>query len=392
MSSTRAALEAALAANPDDVAAHAAYADLLIEEDDPRGEFIQLQLAIEDRNQPADRLRAMEQRAFEIREQHEREWLGPLAQHVFPNRRVRSVHDMVSERNVEVAWRRGWIDAVRVRQVSDRLVAEIAECSLTRILGKLSIRHNVEHRLNADDPGNRNDREITLQPLIDAGRFRLLRSFVLGAADDGHTLAGGFESDEYFSAFGSCLEEYRVAVDHVHATELFTGDFPALGAVEITSNNSPLPLEGLALNPNLPNIRSLFIDRTDLPGPDWAIDEDREPYSLEAFDCFFRTQHLTKLDTLGFRLPDFGDRGVELLIESGFINRLKVLDLCRCSITDEGAELLARCPHVPRLDHLHLDNNLLSPIGIEALAAVGVTVSERQFYAGGGDAQGYDYP
>ena len=44
----RLALEQALVENPDDLAAHAAYADLLMEEGDPRGEFIQVQLALDE--------------------------------------------------------------------------------------------------------------------------------------------------------------------------------------------------------------------------------------------------------------------------------------------------------------------------------------------------------
>ena len=48
MSPLRAALESALAENPDDLASHMAYADLLVDEGDPRGEFIQVQLAFED--------------------------------------------------------------------------------------------------------------------------------------------------------------------------------------------------------------------------------------------------------------------------------------------------------------------------------------------------------
>jgi uncharacterized protein (TIGR02996 family) len=43
---TRAALETALFDHPDDLATHMAYADLLREQGDPRGEFIQVQLAL----------------------------------------------------------------------------------------------------------------------------------------------------------------------------------------------------------------------------------------------------------------------------------------------------------------------------------------------------------
>ena len=48
MSALRQALEKALVEDPDDRAAHAAYADHLAEQGDPRGELIQVQLALED--------------------------------------------------------------------------------------------------------------------------------------------------------------------------------------------------------------------------------------------------------------------------------------------------------------------------------------------------------
>ena len=57
MSDLRTALEEALAANPDDVASHAAYADHLADLGDPRGELIQVQLALEDPSCKGDRRR-----------------------------------------------------------------------------------------------------------------------------------------------------------------------------------------------------------------------------------------------------------------------------------------------------------------------------------------------
>ncbi len=375
MSSTRTGLEAALVANPDDAATHAAYADLLMEEGDPRGEYIQLQLALEDRNQPVERLDAMEERRRQLQKQYEREWLGPLALHVYPKRAVRSVGDMVADDNVEITWRRGWIDAILIWRLNDQLAAAIADCPLTRLLTVLCVRHNYDWH------------EVSLYPLFKAGRLGKLRTFELGSAN-GHLMARGFEVDEYFSHFGPCLEVFRIAVDQVNPTELFGGNFPALNTIAILSNNAPLPLAELATNPRLAELKTLLLDRTSVEGLLERLETGRESYTMEMFEQLFRSSYLPKLDSLGLRLPDFGDRGVELLIESGFINRLKVLDLCRCSITDEGAELLARCPHVANLDHLHLDNNLLSPVGIEALAEVGVAVSERQFYAGGWGANG----
>jgi hypothetical protein len=101
---------------------------------------------------------------------------------------------------------------------------------------------------------------------------------------------------------------------------------------------------------------------------------------------FFTSSYLPALRYLGLRLRSFGDAGVDELVASGMIRRLRGLDLCRCEITDDGAAALAACPDVRALEYLHLDNNYLSPLGVEALARVGVTVSDRQWFAGGDDA------
>src|SRR5687768_4245894 len=55
-------LEAAIRADPDDRAAHAAYADYLTERSDPQGEFIQVQLALEDESLPADQRKTLQAR------------------------------------------------------------------------------------------------------------------------------------------------------------------------------------------------------------------------------------------------------------------------------------------------------------------------------------------
>src|SRR3954452_23543247 len=79
MPSLRQALEDALAADPDDRAAHMAYADLLSEQGDPRGEYIQTQLALENPGLPEEARRCLRQREEELFATHGRGWLGGLA-------------------------------------------------------------------------------------------------------------------------------------------------------------------------------------------------------------------------------------------------------------------------------------------------------------------------
>src|SRR5262245_36493078 len=76
---TRKALEATLAAEPDNLGAHMAYADCLSEQGDPRGEFIAVQLALEDpARTPAER-KKLQQCEKALLKKHEHEWLGELA-------------------------------------------------------------------------------------------------------------------------------------------------------------------------------------------------------------------------------------------------------------------------------------------------------------------------
>src|SRR3954452_4803173 len=80
--SLRRALEDELAASPDDVATHAAYADLLDEMGDVRGEFIQVQLALEDDSLDAAHRKQLSRREAELLRDHADRLLGPLAPHL----------------------------------------------------------------------------------------------------------------------------------------------------------------------------------------------------------------------------------------------------------------------------------------------------------------------
>lgn len=374
MMTTRDALEAALVADPDDTALHAAYADLLIEDGDPRGEYIRLALLAEDRNQPANQLRGIEQAMFDLRQRHEVEWLGPLARFL-ERPRARSVAEPM-EPNVGVTWRRGWIDAVRIGQLNQDIINAIAECPLTRILGELSIEQNVppERQREDDLPTH-----LNMDPLDNAGRFKTLRTFKLGSFVDG-IVASGWEMDVYL-VDATRLEEVRVCCDSFESSFLFGKAHPRLHTIHITGNHYRLPFSLLGYNDRIPNLRHLFLD-TETFRP--AADEpggDRRELDDSDFLCLHRPECLPALEYFTLRDSSVGDEGLRLLIEAPFFRRLKGLDLSRCSITDDGAELLANHSHTPRLESLRLDYNYLSPIGIDALDAIGVTVGDQLFGA-----------
>ncbi len=117
MPTTRESLEAALAADPENVALHSAYADLLIEEGDPRGEYIRLELILEDDGLTEGERKESMRRAKEILHAHKRKWLGPILKD-----------------NVKVSWIRGWIDALIISHVRESDIVKILRCPTIRLL------------------------------------------------------------------------------------------------------------------------------------------------------------------------------------------------------------------------------------------------------------------
>src|SRR3954470_8526125 len=124
----REALESALSENPDDLAAHSAYADYLMEQGDPRGEFIQVQLALENESlERPERLR-LESRERELLREHRREWLGDLA-------------DLFDEEDEggSYALARGWLDTVRIEWMEEWLAELLADAPQLALLRQLLI-------------------------------------------------------------------------------------------------------------------------------------------------------------------------------------------------------------------------------------------------------------
>lgn len=73
------AFEQAIRANPHDLATIAAYADWLAERGDPRGEFMQVQIALENEGLPTAERKKLQARETELLQAHEKEWVGNWA-------------------------------------------------------------------------------------------------------------------------------------------------------------------------------------------------------------------------------------------------------------------------------------------------------------------------
>jgi uncharacterized protein (TIGR02996 family) len=138
----RQALETALAENPDDLAAHMAYADHLMEQGDPRGEFIQVQLALGTTGKTTTQRDSLQRREQELALAHHREWLGDLAQPLLGDEgqisRFFQIHGIKGQ-NGSVSFHRGWLARLFIARLSPELASALVASPQTRLLGQLSI-------------------------------------------------------------------------------------------------------------------------------------------------------------------------------------------------------------------------------------------------------------
>lgn len=383
----RDALEANLVAHPDDPAGHAAYADYLIEQGDPRGEFVRVQLALEDESLSKEERDKLRSREKELLAAHEREWLGDLAVPALgepplpplPPPEVKTWLGRVAKRvfqprppvtpDVALGWRRGWLHRLDVGYVGDEFWNHLYHSPNARLLREIKCCSPVPI-------------ESTLNPEPAEG-FANVNRIVFGEAE----ISSIFQNEAiWFDGHFPRLEELQ----------LYVRNLPALTLVEqrhLTAlrrltywHDHHYPLHRLAANPNFANLELLScFPHTYDPREDRRIQgTERGSYlPLDEVAPLFRSPHLGKLTHLALRESNMGDDGVRVLVESGMLARLRVLDLSHGAITDSGADLLAR--HGRHLEALNLSDNALTPASVRALREANVPVTADDQHAAGDD-------
>lgn len=354
--SPRLLLEAALAENFADVATHSAYADCLIEEGDPRGEYIQLRLAIENRDQPANLLREWTERASKLYQTHERDWLGPLAPFLLG--RARTTVDPVAP-NIEFAFTRGWLTHLDVQDVRDAFTMVLAEAPEARLLQSLHLR-------NTALPNNRGP----LDPLLSSPNLRCLKRFGLGDAEANLSIADGRYAAALVTQMPQ-LQELELRAAGVNERELFGMHLPHLQFLHVEYLRES-PLEVLAHNRAFAKLRRLFLSNQ--LGFEMPQSPEAAEVTLEQIQTLLHAKHFTQLTDLTLRLGTFGDTGCTLLVRSGLLRQLTRLDLRFSGITDAGAEVLARSPDITHLQWLDVGGNRLTLVGASALQETEVNV------------------
>jgi uncharacterized protein (TIGR02996 family) len=360
----REALEAALQANPDDLAAHSALADYLQEQGDPHGEFIAVQLALEDARTPVAVRSKLEEREQLLLDAHYRKWTATLLP-----AEVAANEDV----DVVVTFRRGqpWglaLESWDYEEEASRAIHCLAGAPEVGWVRQLRI-------VQEPDSGS-------LGAFARAAFAPFLRRLHVGGHDN-QTKAVGSGVAAVVTVCAA-LEELTV---HAHigpeeATRLFAAPMRALRGLAVCCAQH-YPLDRLAKNATLTRLRTLklFLHRRE---------GNEDAYlTADGLRLLGASKHLTALTDLTFKLWAGGDAAADALIKTGLLFRLERLDLSCGSLTDVGAEKIARAlkSNAHRLRSLELTTNAVTPTGAEAIRLIGVAVECKRSH----DPDSMDY-
>jgi uncharacterized protein (TIGR02996 family) len=380
------AFEKALIATPDDGAGWRAYADYLMEQGDPRGEFMQVQLALE-----SETLAKQERTKLRIREQdllkkHREEWLGPLAPFILNPEPTKATS---RDTAIKYRFRRGWLAELEFPWLSVEQTRALLKCPEARLLNRLHVHTNAyEYQEGAanipewadtyapgrDLPKDVDHYEMSYHLLSRFPHFESVRHFHLGnpvtadGADSDQCHTNGHLAHHYVKRMPH-IEELRLLCHGVNTRELFALPMPNLRVLQVFHAHR-YAISALLSNRTLGNVTQLLLQAH---APD-----DPAPYiGYNELMGICQTANLPKLTHLLIRYTDFGDNGAFAIINSGILKRLKVLDLHGGCITDDGAKALAKCPDLKHLERLDLDMNALTPTGVKLLEKTGVKVTAK---------------
>jgi len=305
-----AALDAAIAADPDDRGAYEVYADWLVERNDPRGEWIHVELALEDRPADAD----LVARRAELLARHEATWCGALTSSGY-----------WPTRPIGVTWRRGFMN-------------------------RASITSQYE-----SDEAARVYRELAQLPAVVA-----LRELRVGVAC---SYGGGGDDDfSLIEALGelpiASLRRLELAADH-QISWTHVGDISFANAVLSELESLSIEAGRFTLGKvDLPRLRRLELVTGGLrPHVPASIAAARWP-ALEELVVYFGTDNYGGECTIADVRP---------LLAGANLPRVRSLGLANSEFADELVLELVRAPIVPRLDKLDLSQGTLGGDGARAI-------------------------
>lgn len=406
------AFEKALRANPDDLTGWGAFADYLAEQDDPRDEFMQVQLALEDESRPKKERDALKKREAALLKAHEREWLGPLTAVTLDAEPVTYWNARGKEGTrapVSHTFRRGWLARLEFHNITVNQARALVASPGARLLRELVV-EGVEMESPVGKKEDYIDSYYTPGPDVPKGtdtdegpalhalcRFPHLASvrvfqlgegtvFLDGRKDDIDNCHTPGEPAHHLVKQMPHLEELYLMARRVDVNKLFALPLPNLRILQVY-HLIKYPLEKLAANTSLTNLTALLCHPHAM-----EVDDNAAYIRLPQLRAICRAPHLKALTNLRLRLTDFGDKGADEIVASGVLKRLKVLDLFGGCITDAGAKALADSPDLKNLEFLNLGTNSLTKDGIKLLKATGVKADTTEQHDDLNDSEDDEFP
>jgi uncharacterized protein (TIGR02996 family) len=344
-------LEQDIVQNPGDPSRHVTYADWLRKQGDPLGDFIRLQMELEEQGQPPDLRADRAKREQELLAAHERAWLGDLAEPLLVQKEYFLQRGLNPE-YLPYQFRRGWLNRLAVDGSWFGAEADERGRKLT-----FDARQNARAIAFAE----------FMRVLARSRAARLVETLFL------YTFIfdwGNKPSDSYPSlcrvktlTLGDDSDPRGVGRDDGQLAVPLIASMPLLTSLSLwLPELDPAPLCAL---PTLKTLRSLSICLDGSAPEIW-------PRALA------RSHDLLDLFELSFCHAQPGDRLCEALAQSGMLRRLRgleTLSLRACQLTDQGAQILAKCPDLRGLGQLRIrDNDALGERVVEELRSAGPRV------------------
>lgn len=354
---------------PDDFEAYGVYSDWLAERGDPRGEFIQVQWQLDDPNlNTAARQQARSTEA-RLLQQHQQQWLEELAPELTENWKPPELD--WTENLYAYTFARGFLDSLKIEYLLPDFAAKLRRSSAATMLRRLEITHlpHGEELVGELEQYADRDWEWEDSPSMDAlasGSFPNLRELVISEGDHGCHISA--PTIHKLVKHTPRLEVLVIEAHDVDTNSLFKAKLPNLRALTVNHlREYPIPL--LAANASLANLESIVFR----PHA-FEYDDDQAYIVLDDIRAICRSKRLTNLKHLCLQCTDFGDEGIQEIIDSGMLQRLESLKLPSGATTDVGANLLAAAD-LGNLKRLDLSSNYLSGEAVRRLAEKNVSLT-----------------
>jgi uncharacterized protein (TIGR02996 family) len=396
---------------PDDDALRLIYADWLMEQSNPRGEFIRLQVELTRPGLPAAMQGQYRARVRELLEANWEAWVSPLRQAIAaPPKWAEAwlTGGFVSEGLWK--FRRGFVEELQLHLTT---FAEAAE----RIYRLTPLRHlKVKRSFPPGLPAAHGLQErLTVE---DVERFAACPYLAyLVALDFSDFYYAGLPDPETVAELASSPHLKRLTTLSLYGTNVGDGAIAALAQASwlgqlkwlnlAHTNMTGQGLRALCATPHVPALRWLRLANNPIGAnlsalvgwealrtvqtlglkecgisngmdvrdlievlqsiPLQTLDLDYNPIGASGLAQLLRGETLASASMVHLSACQLGDDGVDLLASSPALSRLETLSLARNDITDRGAQLLAESPCLTRLTSVGLEGNQITHQGAEVL-------------------------